>query len=260
MKRFLLLLLVILPGCAQQTNTSKLKANKSSTNSTNQIILAATRSIPNGGGYEASQKAVDRLAASVTNDGKTIQHNLKKNGASFCSGATYLILLHTINHLQNSGQLNLPPNTLSRYAKCGVDDGEEIFGRWNSNGPGTAKLFADLKCGTNFTSYQHAQPGDFMKMWWTKEIGKKERGHLVVYLSQTPTTITYWSSNQPNGYGTKTTHKEKIKQVLFSRLTKPSALANGSNLPAKDPFLADMLHKDFTWQQVVKSCKVKSTP
>lgn len=226
----------------------------------NQHILAAVKSMPNGGGYEASQAAVDRLAASVTLKDGTIRQDTKAAGKSFCSGATYLVFLRVIEQLRRQDSSFLHADKLTRFANLGVKDGEEVFGRWNANGPGTAKLFADLNCGVNFTSYDHARPGDFLKMWWTDAIGGKERGHLVVYLSHTPTTVTYWSSNQPDGYGKKTTPKSKIKHHLFSRLTTPKNLTKATNLSPKDPFLADMLHKDFTWPQVATKCKVKETP
>ncbi len=262
MKQFpsniLLLLLALacaLPSCAQVEVESSQQAP-----AFNQNVLAAVKSMPVGGGYDATQKAVDRLAASVTlNDGVIVQ-DTKACGKSFCSGATYLVFLRVIEQLRLQNSSFLPVEKLSRFANLGVKDGEEIFGRWNANGPGTAKLFADLKCGVNFTSYAHAQPGDFMKMWWTEAIGGKERGHLVVYLGTTGNQVHFWSSNEPNGYGRKSVSKSKIKHVLFSRLTHPQRLKNASKLPPKDPFLADMLRKDFTWPQVVKKCKVKETP
>lgn len=226
----------------------------------NQYVLKAVKSMPQGGGYEASQKAVDRLAASVSVKNGRIEENLKTCKASFCSGATYIIFLRTLDLLQDNQALTLNPKDLKRYATLSVQDGEEVFGRWNANGPGTAKLFTDLRCGVNFTSYTAAQPGDFLKIWWTDKIGGKERGHLVVYLSQTADSVTFWSSNQPKGYGKKTVAKSKIKRALFSRLTDHRKLVQVTRLSTKDQFLADMLRKDFTWKQVMKECSVKEKP
>ena len=226
----------------------------------NQHILAAVQSMPEGGGYEASQKAVDRLAASVTFRNGRIRQDLRSAGASFCSGATYLVLLRVIERLRHQDALDLSSPTLVRFATLGVKDGEEIFGRWNANGPGTAKLFADLGCGANFTSFDHAEPGDFLKLWWTDAIGGRERGHLVIHLGHTADEVTFWSSNQPNGYGRKSVPRAKIKHHLFSRLTHHRRLARGANLPDQDPFLAKMLRQDFTWLEVRKSCRVKKTP
>lgn len=253
MKSFLVLLLIALSSCAQV----ELPATSRTLNAE---VLTAIKSMPSGGGYEASQAAVDRLAASVKLKNGVIKQDTKAAGKSFCSGATYLVFLRVIEKLRLQNSDFFPAEKLTRFANLGVDDGEEIFGRWNANGPGTAKLFTDLDCGVNFTSFDHARSGDFLKMWWTDAIGAKERGHLVIYLSQTPTTVTYWSSNIPGGYGTKTTEKSKIKHRLFSRLTTPKNLPKTTRLSKKDPFLADMLRKDFTWEQVSKACKVKTAP
>ena len=224
----------------------------------NSFVLASIKTMPQGKGYAATQRDVDRLAANVFSLNKSFQQNLGNIGPTFCSGATYLVFLRTI---ERSGFAKiLPDKTLTRLATLGVKDGEEIFGRWNANGPGTAKLFADLNCGVNFTSYEEAQPGDFLKIWWTKSIGVEEQGHSVIYLGATGNQIHFWSANQPGGYGKRHVAKSKIKHALFSRLTNPSKLANASRLSPRDKFLADMLREDFTWAQVVKSCKVKTTP
>ena len=228
----------------------------------NKLVLWAVNTMPSGVGYDASQRAVDRLAASVTisKDGNSIEQDLSVAKANFCSGATYLVFLRVVEELRRTGGLNLSPKVLARYANLGVADGEEIFGRWNANGPGTAKLFAELRCGTNFTSYAKARPGDFMKIWWNTEIGSKERGHLVVYLGKTTLdgkdAIRFWSSNIPDGYGVKTVSETKIKRVLFSRLDKFKRLKDAGKLSAKNVFLAEMLRKRFTWDQVVRECRV----
>jgi hypothetical protein len=226
----------------------------------NQYILAAVKSMPSGGGYEASQKAVDRLAANVSYRDGAIHQNLKSSKASFCSGATYMVFLRAMEKMRANKSLTLTGKQLQRYARIGVPDGEDIFGRWNANGPGTAKLFTELNCGVNFTSFPHAKPGDFLKIWWTDAIGKRERGHLVVYLGHTKENVKFWSSNQPSGYGTKTVPRSRIKHALFSRLTRHDRLTKASALSKTNQFLADMLRKDFTWDQVVKACNVRPTP
>ena len=121
----------------------------------NQHVLQAVRSMPKGLGYDASQAAVNRLAASVAYDSRKgrIHQDTGVAKASFCSGATYLVFLRVLESLRSVNALELSPTVLQRYATLGVADGEEIFGRWNANGPGTATLFAELGCGSNFTSY-----------------------------------------------------------------------------------------------------------
>jgi hypothetical protein len=216
--------------------------------------------MPDGLGYDASEAAVERLASSVFLENGIIKQDLKVAKSTFCSGATYLVFLRTIELLRLRNSSLLPEGKYTRFADLGVKDGEEIFGRWNANGPGTAKLFSDLNCGINFTSYDHAHPGDFMKMWWTNTIGKKERGHSVIYLGSHRDQIHYWSANHPEGYSSKSVAKSKIKHVLFSRLTNPAKLVNANRLSSKDSFLENMLHKDFTWQQISQHCNIKVYP
>jgi hypothetical protein len=222
----------------------------------NQDVLVALKTMPREKGYDASQAAVDRLAASVSIKDGVIQEDLNAARASFCSGATYIVFLRTIQTLRNNGRLNLSAKTIHRLAQMNVKDGEVVFGRWNANGPGCAKLFAELKCGTNFTSFADARPGDFMKIWWTPEIGGNERGHHVIYLDSDQTTVRFWSANQPDGYGIQTVEKSTIKHVIFSRLERIERLENVAQLSDKNEFLADMLIKRFTWKRVVKECNV----
>ena len=101
--------------------------------------------MPKGCGYDASQAAVDRLASSVSLKNGIIKQDLKAAKSTFCSGATYLVFLRTIEQLRLGNSTFLPESKYTRFADLRVKDGEEIFGRWNANGPGTAKLFSDLK-------------------------------------------------------------------------------------------------------------------
>ncbi|MGB0775453.1 MAG: hypothetical protein ACPGUY_06375, partial [Akkermansiaceae bacterium] len=108
--------------------------------------------------------------------------------------------------------------------------------------------------GVNFESYADAIPGDFMKIFWSNEIGKKEFGHLVVYLGteqkKGETWVKFWSSNQPGGYGVKSVPQQKIKWAIFSRLTNLKNISRISKLPTKDVFLASMLTDSYTREKV----------
>ena len=221
--------------------------------------------MPQGGGYLASKKAIVNLQNGVALSDQGISTKPKVASPSFCSGATYLVFLKVINKLIENGSLKMTGRQRWEFLKIDeVPDGYGIWGRWNANGPGTAKLFAELKCGKNFTSYDHALPGDFMKIWWTEEIGGKERGHLVVYLGAMMKNgkkhIRFWSSNIPGGYGEKVVALTDIKHVLFSRFENHRQLAKAGSLPEKNRFLEDMLRKSFTWKQVAKECRVHTTP
>jgi hypothetical protein len=213
----------------------------------NSKILAAVKSMPTGGGYDGSDatKNLLRGACSILDDGRVLV-DANRAKPSFCSGATYLLLLSAMD---DDREKMLP--------EIDQKDGHGAFGRWNSNGPGAAKLVADLGAGKNFTSWEQARPGDFLKIWWTDEIGGRERGHHVVYLSHDAETVRFWSSNQPGGYGTKSVPRGECRRVLFTRITNPEKFATAKNLPAADPWLAAMLREDFTWDDVAAKCKAR---
>lgn len=236
MKPLLSLLLLCTLACADSYNQ--------------QILTNLQSKFPAGGGYSVKETAFQALDKSMRLEGSRLQVHPQLATPSFCSSATYLVFLDTIKGL------DLKPTVLEQLLYHEEQDGEGIWGRWNANGPGVAKLFHDLKIGENFESYEQARSGDFMKIFWTEHIGKKEFGHLVVYLSHTADTVTFWSSNQPNGYGTKTVPRDKVNWALFSRLTKPKNLKYIPKLPNSDPFLVNMLKQEFTKDQVRAACGV----
>jgi len=215
----------------------------------NAKVLAAVRTMPSGGGYDGSDATKNLLAGSCDLTDGVIRVDARRAMPSFCSGATYLVLLEALDF----GSEALLP-------QIDHQDGHGVFGRWNSNGPGSAKLVADLRAGRNFTSWEKAQPGDFLKIWWTDKIGGRERGHLVVYLGHDAKRVRFWSSNQSLGYGTKSVPIADCRRVLFTRITRPERFASAGRLPAEDPWLARMLREDFTWAEVVAKCDVVESP
>jgi hypothetical protein len=212
----------------------------------NTKILATVKSMPTGGGYDTSDatKNLLRGACSVLNDGRILV-DANRAKPSFCSGATYLLLLRAMD---NDAEEMLP--------QIDQKDGHGVFGRWNANGPGAAKLVADLHAGKNFTSWHEARPGDFLKIWWTEKIGGREHGHHVVYLGHDAKTVHFWSSNKPGGYGTKSALRSDCRRVLFTRITHPENFTAVRKLPPTDPWLARMLQDDFSWDEVAAKCRV----
>ncbi len=222
-------------------------ANSAQEGDFNARVLAAVKSMPTGGGYDGSDATKNLLPKAC----KVVDGQLRVDAGvarpSFCSGATYLVLLEA---LDTGSEALLPVRDHK--------DGHGVFGRWNANGPGAAKLVADLGAGVNFTSWQKARPGDFMKIWWTEAIGGRERGHLVVYLGHDARELRFWSSNLPGGYGMKSVPIEDCRRVLFTRITRPQAFSRASTLPARDPWLERMLKDDFAWNEVAEKCRVQS--
>lgn len=226
----------------------------SPTSAANAAIVKAIESMPTGGGYRASGPAITALRGSMRVGGAGISLEPAQATPSFCSGATYLVFLAALNELQRAGQISMNEATLRALLVEGQSDGSGVWGRWNANGPGTARLFFETGLGRNFTSFDEAQPGDFMKIWWNDQIGALERGHSVVYLGMENRAdgpyVHYWSSNIPGGFGHAYVARQKMRRVLFSRLEHPDQINRVTTLPAKDAYLASMLSKSSTPEQM----------
>lgn len=216
----------------------------------NDSILAALEKMPIGGGYSIGADARDALLAGIAwEEGKPALRP-KSAQPSFCSGATYFVFLVTLAQQQRAGQLILTPDVWRTLIVEGQADGQGVWGRWNANGPGTARLFFETGIGTNFTDIKIAKPGDFVKIFWNESIGAAEKGHSAVYLgtnvSNGQETVSFWSSNQPGGYGSKEVPMREIKRMVFSRLEAPSKLTDVAKLSRKDAFLASLEEKSVT--------------
>jgi hypothetical protein len=216
-------------------------------NDPNEVILQVIQSMPEGGGYSASNEANARLAeaARTVRGTLTLEPGIAK--PSYCSGATYLVFLKTLTYMNNQAPITGP--LADSLAIKGQPDGVGIWGRWNSNGPGTACLFHELQIGDNFTDWNLARQGDFMKIFWNPNVGRREHGHSAIYLGTTEENgvqyVRFWSSNIPNGFGQKQVPKTKIAYVIFSRLKYPERLQrNFATMPRRNSYLASLLSKD----------------
>lgn len=224
----------------------------------NRTVLAQIRTMPRGGGYSVSSLVMARLRAATRWDGENLVVRPEIVKPSFCSGATYLVFLKTINALRAEGRLSLDAATLHSLTIKGQRDGEGVWGRWNANGPGTARLFYELRLGKNFSDFSKAKPGDFMKIFWTPEIGRFEHGHSVIYLGTEQRGgveyVRYWSSNLHAGYSEKLVRRSSIARAVFSRLEHPQNLSRVPSLPAVDPYLAGLLTRRSSVSEMQKKC------
>jgi hypothetical protein len=93
-----------------------------------------------------------------------------------------------------------------------LPDGESLWGRWNANGPGTARLFYELGLGRNFTSFSAARPGDFLKIFWTDAVGKNENGHSVIFLG-----LERWTEWKRFGFGPAIARPDSAKAQCRAR-------------------------------------------
>jgi hypothetical protein len=230
----------------------------------NRIVLEQISKMPRGGNYAATRIATLRLqSAAHFEQGKFF---VVPEGAapSYCSGATYLVFLKTIEELRRRSAVTIENAALMELIVRDQKDGEGIWGRWNANGPGTARLFHELDLGSNFTDYSAAQPGDFMKIFWNREIGKNERGHSVIFLGLEQKGgaphARFWSSNKPAGYGEKSVPISSIANVIFSRLQRPANLNRATSLARTDAYLASMLTTSSTLAEAKSKCGIAAPP
>ena len=224
----------------------------------NAVVLEQINKMPRGGRYSVSRVAKIRLQSSAHFESGKFFFLPTKASPSFCSGATYLVFIRTIEELRARGQLQLDYATLNQLIIRDQHDGEGIWGRWNANGPGTARLFHELGLGRNFTDFSQAKPGDFMKIFWNRHVGRRESGHSVVFMGTEKRLgqeyVRYWSSNIPSGYGEKSVPRNKIAFAIFSRLQTPGNLSRISNAPAVDRYLASLLRKNSSFSEAGSKC------
>lgn len=220
----------------------------------NAVVLEQVGAMPAGGGYATTTPAHDALSASVRIEPAGVKIAATKATPSFCSGATYLVFLKTLGALQKSGTVQLSRAQWEALLPGRMADGVGVWGRWNANGPGTPRLFYELGLGRNFSAFEDARPGDFMKIFWTQAVGRSEHGHSVVYLGTENKDgvdyVRFWSSNKPGGYGEKSVPKSKVARAIFSRIEFPANIRRVSELPARDAYLAGLLRKESSPAEV----------
>jgi hypothetical protein len=226
----------------------------------NGVIVSLTQTMPVGGGYSASASATRHLQSAVQVQGGRLCVDPSAAPTTYCSGATYLVFVQAIKSLVPESQFET--GLAQALAIKGQPDGVGVWGRWNANGPGTACLFRELNLGRNFTSFDEARPGDFMKIFWNAAVGRREHGHSVIYLGRTYTDgverISFWSSNLPGGYGDKNVPRSRIAYAIFSRLESPAHIEHSINLPARNSYLAGLTSKESSITEALAQSAVAS--
>ncbi len=226
----------------------------------NALILQEIRTMPLAGGYSANHAATQRLGSAVSFDKVNgFQVEAEQAQPSYCSGATYLVFLKTIDALARHGSVPADDRMFNALMINGQRDGEGVWGRWNANGPGTARLFHEMRLGRNFSDFAQARPGDFMKIFWNNAVGRREHGHSVIFLGTETVngveSVRFWSSNLGYGYSEKVVPRAKISAAVFSRLTAPLNLERAPEIaPRVDPYLAGLLTKDSNLAEVRSAC------
>jgi len=226
----------------------------------NSLVLEQLKQMPKGGRYSVSRFAKIKLQSAAHFESGKFFILPSAASPSFCSGATYLVFIRTVEALREKGQLHLDFPTLEQLIIRDQHDGEGIWGRWNANGPGTARLFHELGLGRNFVSFDEAQPGDFIKIFWSRQVGRKEHGHSAIYLGKETRMgveyVRFWSSNVGVGYSEKEVPRSKIAAAIFSRLQTPVNLSRISSVPVVDAYLASLLRKRSSLAEATSKCGI----
>ena len=227
-------------------------------------VLRAVAAMPQGGGYSTDDDAMEALAckAIVWDDEKNgLRLYPKEAQPTFCSAACYVVLLNALRQWCAAHKYSLSSRALSlMMPELRQPDGLRVWGRVNANGPGLAKLVADTHTGVNFNDLRFARPGDFLKFFWSEDIGSAERGHMVVFLGtekvKDKICIRYWSANKPDGCSIRSVPVDLMHHLIFTRITHPENFANVTRLPECDPMLVGMQQRPYTWQEVVSACRI----
>ena len=195
----------------------------------NDLILEQIRQMPVGGRYSASRMATIRLqSAAHFESGKFF---ILPAGPSYCSGATYLVFMKTIEALRERGELRLDYGTLEHLMIRDQRDGEGIWGRWNANGPGTARLFTSW-VSAETSRFRTSQAGRFHEDFLVAEVGSNEHGHSVIYLGMENRPdghyVRFWSSNIPSGYGEKScaANENRLRNFFAARNARQSGASH----------------------------------
>lgn len=231
----------------------------------NHLVLESIKEMPTAGGYELTSSPVKKMRDSFqwSADGSDVLLlNADTATPSYCTSATYLIFYKTLQKYWQQSGMRPARSTLELLKPNLERDGLRMWGRWNSNGPGSAKLFTDAKLGINFDDINKAQPGDFLKIFWSQDVGKKEKGHTVIFIGREVhkgvEMIKFWGSSlSTKGYGYKIITRKSAVKTLFTRLTHPENIDNVSSLPEDDKFLASMLTRISNWKEVKSTVGVE---
>lgn len=223
----------------------------------NDEVLRAVRAMPKGGGYSVSSEAGANFRAAVTARSGELRVDARGATPSYCSSATYLVLTKVLAEAQREGRIRLGGDAVAEIAPSPQADGVGVWGRWNANGPGAARLVDELGAGRNFTDFAAARPGDFLKIFWRDAVGRSERGHLVVFLGMKDDggvpVVRFWSSNKPGGYGEKSVKRSEIARAIFTRLEDAGKFAKVAGLPREDGYLSKLLERESSF---VEACRM----
>lgn len=177
---------------------------------------------------------------------------------SFCSSACYLLLLKALEiwNYERSKPVISERAWLALMPRIGQHDGDGPWGWANANGPGFAMLVHSLGAGVNFEDWSPGPAGRFHEDFLDGPHrpqgirapdgageGWRRRGDFLVF-------------QRPDGYGSKTVPKSKIKRVIFTRITRPERFNLAPSI-GHNAWLASLLKQDVSMKEVRSHCGMK---
>jgi hypothetical protein len=243
------------------------KADETLIKSFNETLIETIQEMPQGGTYSTRSDAFESLFGRIKIQNNKLKVDHLSKGPSFCSSATYVVFMKTLEKLVARRQVTIPSKVLSKLLVKDEEgkwlaDGFGVWGRWNANGPGTAGLFFDLNLGDNFSDdqFKYAKAGDFLKMFWIwgQGVGKLEKGHSVIFTGVLPRNaqgaavekVCFWSSHgyddgRESGFGEKCVPRTDIQNMIFSRLSRPENFKNlqSAQYQFENTYLSSLLDK-----------------
>ncbi len=226
--------------------------------------LSAQEGVYTKHSYSTSKKAHDALRHCFA---FTKSHQLyyfpERLTLSYCSGAVHTAVLAALIDWARArpDDITLRRDDWENLVPRSVRDGDRVWGWANSNGAGYAVLVHELGAGYSFTEWEKARPLDIVKLWWTKEIGRLERGHLAVLLAVRSDDILIWGAHARDKTGrggiyVQSIPKEKIQRALFTRITNPEAFEDASHIDY-NPWLNSLLRVRVSWEETLRRSGVR---
>jgi hypothetical protein len=229
----------------------------------NAMILDIIKGLPNGGGYSRDGR-FQRPIVQARNIGSGHWEMKVYDGQpSHCASAAYAVYAHLAAVLNNSGKITLSAAQIRSLEVTwtmpdgkALVDGQGPFWIFNANGAGVAAFLKHTGTGMSFRDDKllYARPGDFLKLFWSENVGASEKGHQVIYTGHRVMDgrdmVCFWSSQHQgkkkrgggtealyfpaekngevhDGYGEVCRPREDIKEMVFSRVTCMQHLAAG---------------------------------
>lgn len=193
-----------------------------------QSIDQVQATAPDGGGYFTgitAQPPESPVGYALSLFGKPLLEPPRPT--SYCSGATYSVLIESLNRILQSSADSLPAGHYEALRMQEPDggrreDGVKFWGKWNDDGFGNHFALVQYAGMGREIAPPGARPGDFMNISW-----KHGGGHSTVFLGWAVNelgekSVAYWSSQtRTNGFGDEVVDLARISAVKIVRLVRP---------------------------------------